>query len=299
MESEKKYRDLIPVIVERENATMPDWADTWGIKTVGYDLRTYGDYQWPAPGGTAECDEDRIVYENRGACPYHPGDGLCVAGDWEAMASGGNPAHVLLLVAYAQKDVLGKVTLWGSKCRVKRAYVAAIVDGVHLLIREGHDAWLERANLRNSNLFGADLARASLMESDMRCVDLTEATLRDANMRGVFLGSSIIEDADLRGTDLSGADAYMALIANSNANNANLTMANLRDANLMGSTFRGANLQYASLAHANLTGTDFIGADLTDANLCGANLSFASADESTILPNGYIVKDGYIRREEG
>ena len=29
-----EYRDLIPVIVEREQAVMPDWCDSWGIKSV-------------------------------------------------------------------------------------------------------------------------------------------------------------------------------------------------------------------------------------------------------------------------
>ena len=44
--------NLIPVIVDREQATMPAWCDSWGIKSVRPDLRTYGGYQWPWPGQT-------------------------------------------------------------------------------------------------------------------------------------------------------------------------------------------------------------------------------------------------------
>ena len=73
------YRDLIPVIVEREQAVLPDGCDSWGIKSVRPDLRTYGGYQWPFPGSVAKCDPARIVANSRDACPQQRGDGLCVA----------------------------------------------------------------------------------------------------------------------------------------------------------------------------------------------------------------------------
>ena len=56
--------DLIPIIVDREQATLPDGFDTWGIKSVRPDLRTYGGYQWPFPGSVAEAD-DRGRVEHR------------------------------------------------------------------------------------------------------------------------------------------------------------------------------------------------------------------------------------------
>lgn len=58
---EKTYRDLLPVIVECEGATLPEGCDSWGIKSVHPDLRTTHDYQWPLPGGVATCDPDRIM----------------------------------------------------------------------------------------------------------------------------------------------------------------------------------------------------------------------------------------------
>lgn len=71
--------NLIPVIVDREQATMPAWCDSWGIKSVRPDLRTYGGYQWPWPGQTAVCDPNALMPTNRDACPSQEGDGLCVA----------------------------------------------------------------------------------------------------------------------------------------------------------------------------------------------------------------------------
>ena len=156
-----EYRDLIPVIVEREQAVMPDWCDSWGIKSVRPDLRAYGDYRWPWPGGTAECDPARILRSNYGACPDQPGDGLCVATTWHGMASGGIPARTLLLVAYASGEVLGRDDSAG-KLRLPRVRVAALVDGERLLREAGHGADLTDADLSRADLTGADLTGAYL-----------------------------------------------------------------------------------------------------------------------------------------
>ena len=156
-----EYRDLIPVIVEREQAVMPDWCDSWGIKSVHPDLRTYLGYRWPYPGGTAECDPAQISRSNDGACPGRPGDGLCVATTWLGMASGGIPARTLLLVAYASGEVLGRDDIEG-KLRLPRVHVAALVDGDRLLREEGRGANLYGANLTGADLYGADLYGARM-----------------------------------------------------------------------------------------------------------------------------------------
>ena len=146
--------DLIPVIVEREHATLPEWCDSWGIKSVQPDLRTYGGYQWPSPGQTAACDSDRLVPANAGACPAQIDDGLCVATSWRGMASGGIPARTMLLVAYASTEVLGRDDDAG-KLRVPRVAVVALVDGQRLLREAGSGV-----NLRHADLTGADLTGA-------------------------------------------------------------------------------------------------------------------------------------------
>ena len=205
-----EYRDLTPVIVEREQAVMPDWCDSWGIKSVYPDLRTYRGYRWPYPGGTAECDPTEIDHNSTGSCPSQRGDGLCVATSWRGMSSGGIPARTLLLVAYAASEVLGRDDIEG-KLRLPRVYVAALVDGDLLLHEEGHGADLRGANLRGAdlrgaNLYGADLYGANLYGADLRGAVLYGADLYGADLRGAGLYGADLRGADLRGADLYGAD---------------------------------------------------------------------------------------------
>ena len=156
--------NLIPVIVDREQATMPEWCDSWGIKSVRPDLRTYGGYQWPWPGQTAVCDPNALMPTNRDACPSQEGDGLCVATSWRGMASGDIPASTLLLVAYASGEVLGGNPEKG-KLRLPRVAVVAVVDGLRLLRESGAAAYLSRANLSGANLTRADLYAANLTDA--------------------------------------------------------------------------------------------------------------------------------------
>ena len=180
----REYRDLIPVIVEREHATLPAGMDTWAIKAVRPDLRTYGGYQWPWPGGVAEADN--IIEGNRGACPVQEGDGLCTADSWRGMASGGIPARTLLLVAYSSEDVLGHDAEAGKR-RHRRVAVVALVDGERLLRESGEGADLRHADLRGAFLWGADLWGADLRGAGLWGADLRGADLWGADLRGAFL----------------------------------------------------------------------------------------------------------------
>ena len=155
-------RDLIPVIVAREKATLPDGYDRWGIKSVKPDLRTYKGYQWPFPGGVAHAQD--VDPTNTDACPGRPGDGLCVATTWQGMASGGIPARTLLLVAYRGADILGRDE---GKLRCREVAVVAVVDGERLLREAGAGAYLRGANLSGANLCGADLSRADLAGANL------------------------------------------------------------------------------------------------------------------------------------
>ena len=171
--------NLIPVIVDREQATMPEWCDSWGIKSVRPDLRTYGGYQWPWPGQTAVCDPNALMPTNRDACPSQEGDGLCVATSWRGMASGGIPASTMLLVAYASSEALGGDTENG-KLRLPRVAVVAVVDGLRLLRESGAGANLRGANLYAANLSGANLSGANLRGANLYAANLTRADLTDA-----------------------------------------------------------------------------------------------------------------------
>ena len=157
MTEEKKYTDLIPVIVERTKATLPEGFDSWGIKSILPDLTTRNGYQWPFPGGIAECDPKKIDADSASACPRHEGDGLCVATSWRGMASSGFPARTLLLVAYGADEVLGRDDTEG-RLRCPRVAVVALADGERLLREAGRGADLSGANLSGADLSGAENA---------------------------------------------------------------------------------------------------------------------------------------------
>ena len=205
MTKEKKYTDLIPVIVERTKATLPDGFDSWGIKSIRPDLTTRNGYQWPFPGGIAECDPKEIDADSASACPRHEGDGLCVATSWRGMASGGFPARMLLLVAYGADKVLGRDDAEG-KLRCPRVAVVALVDGERLLREVGSGADLSGADLRRANLRWANLSRANLRWANLSWANLSRADLSGANLRRANLRRANLRGANLRWANLSGAN---------------------------------------------------------------------------------------------
>ena len=218
-------RDLLPVIVAREKATLPDGYDRWGIKSVQPDLRTYNGYQWPFPGGVARAQD--VDPTNTDACPNRPDDGLCVATTWQGMASGGIPARTLLLVAYRGADILGRDEEEGL-LRCRDVAVVAIVDGERLLREKGAGANLAKANLSGADLAKANLSGAYLYGADLRRADLSGADLRGADLSGADLSGADLRGADLRGADLSGAYLYGADLSGADLSGADLRRADLR-----------------------------------------------------------------------
>ena len=89
-------------------------------------------------------------------------------------------------------------------------------------ILDEHKVWVtslresgSRANLRDADLYGANLCGADLRDADLRGADLRGANLRDAdlygaNLRGANLYGANLRDADLRDADLRGANLYGA-----------------------------------------------------------------------------------------
>ena len=148
---------------------------------------------------------------------------------------------------------------------------------------------LRLTNLSGANLDGADLSGAKIFLADLSGADLSGADLKDANLfktKTTFLvgdcpaslptdwkcvGDDLVgPDANLDGADLSGADLIGAKLSFAYLNNANLT---------------GADLSFAYLRYADLTG-----ANLTGADLFGADLSYAYLNAihwiNTICPDG-------------
>jgi len=116
-----------------------------------------------------------------------------------------------------------------------------------------------------------------LRETDLFGADLFQARLSLANLPGAHLSAGLLLSADL--------------------SRANLSMARLPKSDLS-----GANLAGARLREADLSGAELFGADLRRANLRGADLSkvigltreqieSAITDEKTILPD-YLKEGG-------
>ena len=145
---------------------------------------------------------------------------------------------------------------------------------------EGHRADLRDANLRGTDLSGANLRDADLRSADLSGADLWGAYLRDTNLRGADLRDANLRDANLRGADLRGAD--------------------LRDAYLMNTDLSGADLRRADLSGANLRGADLMNTDLSGANLRGVKnvpfIPFACPDSGSFI--GYKKARDYIVKLE-
>ncbi|ECZ0903030.1 pentapeptide repeat-containing protein [Salmonella enterica] len=144
------------------------------------------------------------------------------------------------------------------------------------------DANLFDANLCGANLFDANLCGANLCDADLRDANLCGANLRDANLCGANLCDADLRDANLCGANLCDADLF----------DANLRDANLRDANLCGANLCDADLRDANLCGANLCGADLRGADLRGANL--PDLTFVILGEKYFISitNGEYVRAG-------
>jgi hypothetical protein len=197
-----------------ESRKLPKGCDTWAVRSVHPDGRSTYDFRWPFKGKVAA--PGPLILTNKDGCPAAVGDGICLAHTWGGMASGGIPAITLLLVAYAQADVLGR-TPGEGKVRVSCAVVVDVVDGQRLLKEHGTSADLRSADLRWANLSSANLRSADLSSANLRWADLSSADLYSA---------------DLRLADLSSADLYSANLSSADLTLADLTLADLSSADL-------------------------------------------------------------------
>ena len=150
-------------------------------------------------------------------------------------------------------------------------------------ILEKHEMWLkgeegrERADLRYTDLSGADLTDVDLRYANLRGTDLRYANLRyanlsDADLRKADLRCADLWNANLRYVNLSDADLRNTDLSDTDLSGANLRNANLRNTNLRNANLEGADLWNADLINANLSDADLINADLSDADLRGVNL---------------------------
>jgi uncharacterized protein YjbI with pentapeptide repeats len=133
-----------------------------------------------------------------------------------------------------------------------------------------------KANLRETDMTGANLERTYLSQAF-----LEEAVLRGANLRGANLRFAKLQRADLSGANLTGAQLIVAWMQGTV-----LRRAVLDGVDLSGADLAGADLTGASLVRAKLFRTDF----RTAKGLTQAQLDRACGDASTRLPPGLTVR---------
>jgi uncharacterized protein YjbI with pentapeptide repeats len=115
-------------------------------------------------------------------------------------------------------------------------------------------AFLAKANLSGSDLYGISLFHADLRQSNLVDSDLRWAQLSDALMQRAYLQDSRLDHAQLRSTQLKDANLFESSLFNADLSNADLTGADLRLADLRGASFTLANLQGANFSVADLSG---------------------------------------------
>src|ERR1700738_389059 len=98
----------------------------WAWRSVRPDLTSTHGYRWPFPGRWAEA-AGPFEQTNKAGCPRVVGDGICLATTVGGAGSSGIKLGTALICAYRTEDVLGSERA-GEKLRVKRAWVAEMVD---------------------------------------------------------------------------------------------------------------------------------------------------------------------------
>jgi uncharacterized protein YjbI with pentapeptide repeats len=155
-------------------------------------------------------------------------------------------------------------------------------------------------------LIEEDIRVLDLTGVDLRKADLTNLDLRGAWMTAARIGSAACLNGDFSHVDLSGADLRNVIANQANFSRAWLHSANCQDGSFFNAAFDGAILQGTDLQGANLVRANLRDAVLDEANLFGASLEDAiferaSADETTVWPDGFDPSAAgvYIRRRSG
>lgn len=125
----------------------------------------------------------------------------------------------------------------------------------------------EKANLKNTNLFGENI----------KCRDLRAAIFSNANLCDL-----LAHGADLAQANLQNANCYGAIFKNADCNEANCVETYFVNANLNGADFSHAVLKDANLSECSAVGANFEGANLESAMFRNADLRCANLTEANI-----------------
>lgn len=122
------------------------------------------------------------------------------------------------------------------------------------------------------DLSGGDLREVNMFKANLDDVNLASADLRGAVMINCTARHADFEHANMDGVQLQGA----------NLTSANLTRAALRDANLTGTVFRNACLMEVDMTGSNCTATHFENANLLNATFYDTQVKGANFEGSNI-----------------
>ena len=129
--------------------------------------------------------------------------------------------------------------------------------------------WEIDASERMNAIKGADLNKVDLRYADVYQAFVVKANVRNSDLRGANMRESDFRNADLRGANLVNADLRQGNFHRADFRETILTDVDLGDANL-----QEAQLGLADFRGANFNNTKLAGADLRCANLCDVqNLS--------------------------
>lgn len=121
-------------------------------------------------------------------------------------------------------------------------------------------------------------------ENPMERIDLCEARLNGADLRNFNLMEALLREGELAGAHLGGANLTAATLTSADLREAHLERATLVRADLWRADLRGADLRAGDFRNARVREASFGRAMLIDVNLTGADLEGAIFDE-TVLGN--------------
>jgi hypothetical protein len=108
----------------------------------------------------------------------------------------------------------------------------------------------------------------------------------------------VLHDLSLRDKDLTGAQLALADLRATDLRSADLAHADLHGARAFSAGLRHANLKNADLRCSDLRSADLRGADLRHARLTGATFVNAVADDQTLWPAGFDVRQHEITHSD-
>jgi uncharacterized protein YjbI with pentapeptide repeats len=146
---------------------------------------------------------------------------------------------------------------------------------------------LSQANLTNANLSDAYFYQANLEQANLTNANLNNAYFSHANLTKVNLWGASIKGTYFRDTDLQFAHWHQAQIDRKTIIdskwylvwtivNQGVIQHNLSETDLSNANLRASNFSEANLSAADLSNSDLRGCDLTQANLSKANLRGAN-----------------------